>query len=232
MSQDASLMDDIFDVLSTKSQYKQDTYQNIIQHYEVLKGVLRNMQQALSARLKTVAPEVKVVYKEPNEFEAHLQFGGDVLVFTMHSNVFAFAEDHVIYKSPYVIDDPTRAYCGMINIYNFLADSYRYQRYNDVGYLIGRIFINRDHHFFVDGNKRLMFLFSDFGSLVMDEVAMGRIVENAIQFSVDFDLYAPPFDAVREITLVEKLAENAYSGIRTGKRIGFDLSILNEDGSE
>ena len=36
-------------------------------------------------------------------------------------------------------------FCGIINIYNFLSDSFKYNRESDLGYLVGRIFINKTH---------------------------------------------------------------------------------------
>ena len=50
----------------------------------------------------------------------------------------------------------------MINIYNFLADSFKYNRLNDVGYLVGRVFLNKDLHYFVEGKRQLGFLYNDF----------------------------------------------------------------------
>ena len=46
-------------------------------------------------------------------------------------------------NTSYVKEDKNRSYCGVIHLYNFLADSFKYNRLNDVGYLIGRVFIIR-----------------------------------------------------------------------------------------
>ena len=81
-------------------------------------------------------------FHDKSEFEAELRFGGDVLIFFMHTNIFEFSRDHEVMKTSYVREDPDRSYCGTILIFNFLADSFHYNRENDLGYLIGRIFIN------------------------------------------------------------------------------------------
>ena len=46
-----------------------------------------------------------------------------------------------------------RTYCGVINMYNFLSDSFKYNRENDLGYLIGRMFINKENTF-VEGKGK------------------------------------------------------------------------------
>lgn len=219
-------LDAIYEILCTKSQLKQITHKNTVKHFEVLKQILREIATDLSSRLQDTAPDVKVVYEEISPFDVQLMFSGDVLIFSMHTNTFDFANDHVIHKNDYTLGHKERSLCGLIQVYNFLADSFRYARLNDIGYLIGRIFINAENHFFIDGNKQLMFHFSDFSQLIMDEKMMRGIIENAIRFALDFDLYAPPFDTVRELQVASKLMTNDENnfGIATGKRLGFDLA--------
>jgi hypothetical protein len=43
-------------------------------------------------------------------------------------------------------------YFGVVNVYNFLSDSFRYNRERDLGYLVARIFLNKEGHFFVQGS--------------------------------------------------------------------------------
>ena len=66
----------------------------------------------------------------------------------MHTNTFSFDKSHQIWNSSYVKEDEYKAYCGVINVYNFLSDSFKYNRANDLGYMIGRLFINKEKHFF------------------------------------------------------------------------------------
>ena len=92
----------------------------------------------------------------------------------MHSNVFEFDKNHGIWKISYVENNDMNSYCGIINIYNFLSDSFKYDRLDDLGYLIGRIFINKDNHYFVEGKRQLGFLYNDFGNAVIDTKAIKR----------------------------------------------------------
>ncbi len=136
--------------LKEKSIIKYQTYDNTMAVFEMVK---RNIA-TLSTDLRTTLDEdgnhiIPVSFKEKGIFEVEMRVAADLIMFSMHSNVFNMPGSHYTSQLKYVKEDPFRAYCGIINIYNFLADSFKYDRYNDVGYLIGRIFINKDNHFFV-----------------------------------------------------------------------------------
>src|SRR5690606_28562898 len=123
---------------------------------------------------------VEISFSDNGDFEVQLKFSGDVLVMSMHSNVFGFAPEHAVNQLKYVKDDPDRKYCGIIHIHNFLADSLKYNRTEDMGYLIGRIFINKDAHFFVDGQSQLGFLFNSFWKGKINSEQITEIIELAI----------------------------------------------------
>ena len=175
----------------------------------------------MQSDFKNKDPNIEIAYSDGGDFEGHLKFSGDVLVLSMHSNVFSFSPEHAINKLEYVKDDPSRKYCGIIHIHNFLADSLKYNRGSDLGYLIGRIFINKDEHFFVDGQSQLGFLFNSFGRGKIRKDQIRKIIELAIIYCMDFDLLTPPFETVRQITLEEKQYMGSNSGYPTGKRMGY-----------
>jgi len=95
------------------------------------------------------------------------------------------------------------SYCGIIYIYNFLADSFKYNRLDDLGYLIGRIFINRENHYFVEGKRQMGFLYNNFGTAVIDKKALRAIIETAIMYAMEFDLLVPPYDVVKIASVVQ-----------------------------
>jgi hypothetical protein len=211
----------IFDLLQHKSGLKQAIYRNTLDRFHELKSILENIEKDLAPRIAAINQNVEVKYNERSLFEAELKFSGDMLSFNMHTNVFSFDHKHFLHQTPYVQADPNRAFCGKIDIYNFLADSYKYNRLNDIGHLIGRIFINHENHFFVEGKKQLGFLYSDFSSQSLGKEQLYDIVETAMLHALEFDLMVPPFEAVQEISLAQKLFENGNAGITTGKRLGF-----------
>jgi hypothetical protein len=151
-----------------------------------------------------------------------LQFGSDILFFVLHSNVFEFNRDHELMKTPYIRENKDRAYCGIISIYNFLSDSLYYNRYNDLGYLIGRIFINMENHCYTDGKRELAQIYNNFNTVVFDQSLATLILESAIQYTVNFDLLVPPYEMVKEITIQDMHEiNNKHMPIRTAKRLGF-----------
>ena len=139
--------------------------------------------------------------------------------------MFDFDKSHALWKTSYLKDDPTRSYCGIINIYNFLADSLKYNRYDDSGYLIGRVFINKEDHFFVEGKRQLNFIHNDFVNQKMNESDVLHIIEQAIMYSMDFDLFTPPYRHVQEISVGQLLNEASGMRLKTGKRVGFKFSF-------
>ena len=147
--------------------------------------------------------------------------GGDVLVFQMNTNAFEFDRDHEIWKNEYVKENLAKTYCGVINIFNFLHDSFRYNRMNDLGYLIARVFINVEGHYFVEGKRQRGTGINHFGTSVVNDNSLRKIAETAILYSLEFDLLVPPYDEVKIITMEEMAGEIMNSKFKVGKRLGF-----------
>jgi hypothetical protein len=97
--------------------------------------------------------------------------------------------------------EPKNGYCGVINIFNFLTDSFRYQRMNDSGYLIARIFVNRDQHFFVEGEQQLGYLFNDFNKAELWRKELRKVLELTLKYILNFELFTPTFSAFKEVKL-------------------------------
>jgi hypothetical protein len=217
----------LYNLLRTKSAHKQKTYRNTIQVFEMLKEVMIATKSDLASKLQKDDPSVIVDCKDRGAFELEIKFGGDLLILNMHTNVFKFQDSHFIAKHPYVLEDPMRGYFGMINIYNFLADSYKYNRLNDLGFLIGRIFVNSENHFFMDGQDQLGFLYNDIESQVVSEDVLFRVVQTAMIYAVDLDLEVPPIEKVAAITLHQKLSTRGNEELKTGKKVGYGYSNMD-----
>ncbi|PKP47987.1 MAG: hypothetical protein CVT95_04950, partial [Bacteroidetes bacterium HGW-Bacteroidetes-12] len=158
----------ILDTLKEKACLKQDVYKKTVAIFNDFKAEAEKLSLELKEEMSKIDKDVLLEYIDKSDFEFQIKFGGDVLVFFMHTNVFDFDKSHSIWNSSYVQDDPLRSYCGMINVYNFLADSFKYNRVNDVGYLVARFFVNKDLHYFVEGKRQLGFLYNDFIHEVID----------------------------------------------------------------
>lgn len=215
-----SAQDLILKSLKEKSSMKQDVFHNTIETFKLLKTVVKEVSAELKEYNK-IDKRVIVEVKEVGEYQVQIRVAGDTVIFYMHTNIFEFDKSHRIWKTSYVKDDNNRSFCGMIQVFNFLADSFKYNRVNDLGYLIGRIFINKESHYFVEGKRQLGFLYNDFVNTTIDKAALKAIVESAILYCLNFDLFTPPFDSVKEVTVSDIQAVENSMQISTGKRLGF-----------
>lgn len=218
----------ILKTLKEKSSMKQDVYANTLQAFLILKKTCKQLVAELSKEANAIDKRVSIEYKEKGEFEFELRIAGDLLIFAMHTNVFEFDKTHQLWKSSYIKEDHTRTFCGMINIYNFLNDSFKYNRINDLGYVIGRIFINKENHYFVEGKRQLGFLYNDFIHSMIDEAAIKAVLESTILYCLNFDLFTPPFDAIKEISVMDMQSVSESMQIKTGKRLGFRFQADND----
>ena len=218
----------ILELLKSKSSTKQEVFRVTKSVFSELSDILQKKSEVLSEEMKKEDKFVKLDFKSKGDFESHLKFSGDRLIFHMHSNVFDFANSHEIHKTSYVKEDKMRSFCGVIHIYNFLNDSFKYNRINDVGNLLARIFINKDKHFFVEGEKQLGFLFNDFVNQKINIQTMEQIIDASILFSLKFDLITPNFQDINLVDVHQLLDMNNSHKLRTSKSLGFKFSFENK----
>ncbi len=211
----------ILKLLAEKSVMKQDVYSNTITVFNTLKEILKNKSETLSHQISQVDKRVNIFYKDTSLQSMQLKVAGDLLDFQMHSNVFEFDRSHVMFKSPYIKNNNFNSYCGIISVYNFLADSFKYNRYNDVGYLIARLFINREKKFFIETRSQIGNKFTSFSAEPIAEEHLSEIVNELIIYSITFDLTTPPFDNVKQVTVGEMQEKSSSAALRTGKRLGY-----------
>jgi len=221
----------IFELLNEKGLVKYSALQNTRMAFDLIKKITREITEEYKAGLMQ-ARHLEIECKERNDLEFQLQIASDLLIFKMHTNVFYFDVEHKIHENDYIAQDRFRAYCGNIHIYNFLTDSFRYNRLNDLGYLIGRIFINKENHFFIEGKRQLGFLYSDFEGESVSYATIRSIIESAILYTLDFDLLVPPYDKVMKVMVGQMVRKDDKPAIQTGKRVGFKFvkdDIINRN---
>ncbi len=209
----------LVNLLKQKSTLKQDIYRNTQDWFNVFKETIKNCVGEIEKELED--DRIRLRYSEKGDAEVHLYIGSDVLVFSMHTNVFKFSARDFASKTSYVSHHPENAYCGVINIYDFLADSYEFNRPNDLGYLIGRIFINRENHFLMEGKGQLGFLYRDFMHQVISKEIIQQIVHVSAIHALQFDLLNPPYETVNQVSVYELQTLSKSSELKTGKRLGF-----------
>jgi len=213
----------ILNTIRDKATLKQQVYQNTKDIFEDLRKVLEDLVVEYNTELIDANEKVLLEYEDRGEFEFQIKVASDILIFSLHTNVFQFNRDHNVWEKTYVKSNPDNAYSGIINIYNFLADSFKYTRYEDLGYLVARIFINREKHFIVEGKRQMGLLQTDLSSSKANKESLRVIVETAINYSLNFDLLVPPYDNVKIMSVAQIFEKIQNARIPTGKRLGFQF---------
>lgn len=216
----------LVDLLKSKTSLKLDVYKNTLDWFKTFKEELTNCLDILRAEITD--SRIRLRLEERGDTSAELYIGSDVLVFTMHTNIFKLSSTEYATKTSYVINEPKNAFCGIINMYDFLADSYEYNRSHDIGYLIGRIFINQESHFLIEGKDQLGYLYRDFMHQVLSPEIIRDIILRVSIHAINFDLYTPPYRAVQTASVNDLQTLNHSSKLKTGKRLGFKFES-NQD---
>ena len=214
----------IIATLKEKSVLKQKVYDNTLESFCIVKDILKNLAKEVNVNLTGVDTRIRLEYTDRSNFDAQIRVAGDILLFSMHSNIFQFDREHPAWKTSYILKNKYNAYSGIIHIYNFLADSFKYSRQDDLGYLIARIFINHENQYLVEGKRQMGMLFSNYGNEAISRRALQVIIETAIQYSLEFDLLVPPYDTIKIATVGQAEAKIQHSRVITGKRLGFQFN--------
>ena len=216
----------ILETIVRKSTLKQKVFDSTFWAFNQLKETLLEMASEMDDELDgKLDRRVRLEYRDRGKFEAQLQIANDLLIFQMHTDVFEFDDAHPIWKTPYVQADRENSYCGVVNIYNFLSDSFKFNRNADEGYLIGRIFINREKCYFVEGKQQTSMRPMQFGKAEIDSEALVRILESAIYYALHFDLLLPSYDDNKRVTVDQFNTKLDNSKFVTGKRLGYDFDV-------
>ena len=217
----ADRLGQIFDGLKQKSAAKQAIFRNTQAAFDCLRLVSQELVLELTRKLTPLDSSVLIEYRPINEMEFHIRFSGDLLVFVMHSNIVTFPDDYGPMPSKYVEEDFRRRFFGHIMAYNFMADSIKYQRLNDPGYLVGRLLVNIDNHYFLEGVQQLELPDNDMSDNPVTPESMRLFVESAMIAAVNNDLIAPPLPEIQKISVKQKLENQQVS---RGSKVGFSFS--------
>ena len=220
------LREKILATIINKSTLKQHIFDNTFATFNELKDVLFEIASELDDDLDgKLDKRVRIEYRDRGKFEAQLQIASDLLIFRMHTDVFEFDSNHIIWQNEYVQAERDNSYCGVIDIYNFLSDSFKFNRNADEGYLIGRIFINREKCFFVEGKRQTLVRPMAFGKEKITREDLIAIMETAINYAINFDLLVPSYEDNKRVTVDQFNSKMDNSKFITGKRIGYEFNV-------
>lgn len=209
---------------------KQDVFANTKKVFKDFKVVLQEIIERLKNDLCEEDQRIRLKYEDRGSYDARIWVGGDVLIFHMHTNVFMFQPQNTLWQSSYLKNNPENGYCGIINVYNFLADSLSYNRVNDSGYLLSRILVNKEDHFLVQGKKIVGYDFQNFINNKLDKKEIEEVIERIILEALSFEMYIPPYQVVQTVTVNEMRKLSSNLKLKTGKRLGFKFQY--EKGNE
>lgn len=166
-------------------------------------------------------PQVNVSFERRARHVGVFTLDADVLVFVQLTDVFQFDRDHEAMKSEYVSSQPSRSFVGTVHVYNFLADSFKYDREEDGGYLVARVFINAESAFFVEGKRQRNMGVSQYGNQQLSRECWRKIAETAFKYAVEENPLVPPYEMVMQTDLATMKQYIMTSKIKTAKRMGF-----------
>jgi hypothetical protein len=217
----------ILDLLLNKSALKQNIADDCEQVFITIKDTIKKEIDALQKKIKD--QRIRLSYKEKGNYEMHVFVGSDVLVFHLHNNVFRLPDDNALWGTKYLRENDANGYFGVIYIYNFLAESFLQNRLNDSGYLIGRLFINHERHFMMEGKGQLGVMFRDLENTTLSDDLLCLIVQSSFAYALEFDLLVPPYEYVAELSVGEIQLISNNLQLQTGKRLGFKMKSDESD---
>lgn len=215
------IKEQLSDLIFSKGELKQNVFQSTKHSFELFRSTAKGIVEELQEQNRQRGKDLKFQFTDRGDFEFEIRFAGDLLIFMMHTNVFEFSRNHEVMKSQYIRENPERSYCGVIHVYNFLTDSFLYQRDNDLGYLIGRIFVNAEKHYFIEGKRELGMLYNNFNTSLIEDKSVRSIIESAIEYTTNFDLLTPPYDEIKMVSVGEMRNNFDKKSFITAKRLGF-----------
>ena len=224
-----SQKEQILKLLKDKSVMKQDVFKNTVATFDLLKQAISEIAQNLKQETEVIDKRIGVMVSETNNYVTQLKVAGDMLEFFMHTNVFQFDKSHVMFRSGYVKQNEYNSYCGIINVYNFLADSFKYNRSEDLGYLVCRIFINREMRFFIEAKGMMGSKYASFSEAPINKEQLIEVINDLIIYVISFDLFTPPFDTVKQVSVGEIQEKVSSINLRIGKRLGYGASAGTDE---
>jgi len=222
MQESQDPIESIIQDLRSKSVVKQRTYNYLCQAFNEMMTCGKLIVKQIQDRVKDVDEGFTVEFKKISNQEFHIKVAGDLIIFVLHTNIVTYSDEHGVVKSKYVAEDNNRRYFGQIMMYNFMADSVKYNRMEDPGYLLGRVLLNYENHFFIEGEGQLDFLFNQVSTDKINKVDIDVIIKIALTTAAKSDLVTPSYQEIKFITLYDKVESTQSMG--GGRKIGFKMS--------
>ena len=208
-------------LLESKSSAKQTAYKNITNAFSILAAESRSVVDELKRRANPADKDVTVEYNTVNAQEFDVKLAGDMLIFVMGTNIVTLEETHPIMTHDYIRENEVNRYFGQVMIYNFMAESLKYNRTNDPGYLLARLMVNHENRFFIEGDKELE-SYNQISDKTITGEDLKKVVKIVLKMAIENDLVAPAFTEMKSITVNQKRDHSLELG--GAQKIGFRMS--------
>lgn len=208
-------------LLESKSTAKQTAYKYICKAFSILQTEAQGVVEELQRRAQPTDKDVTVEFNVVSDHEFDVKLAGDMLIFVMNTNVVTLEESHHIMKEEYIRENEVNRYFGQIMVYNFMAESLKYHRDNDPGYLLARLMVNHENRFFIEGERELS-AYNNISQAPVSDLDLKKVVKIVLTMAIENDLVAPSFTDVKSITLSQKRDHTLELG--GAQKIGFRMS--------
>ena len=112
----STLREKILEAIVKKSSLKQQIFDNTFSTFNDLKETLFEMASEIDDELDgKLDRRVRIEYRDRGKFEAQLQVASDILLVQMHTDVFEFDSNHIIWQNSYLQQNKENSYVGVIN---------------------------------------------------------------------------------------------------------------------
>jgi len=214
-----NIIENLAEQIRQKSVTQTQAKNNTRQVFNDLKDKAFELVKSMKEKLGDQAKDAKLEFDKVSEYEFHLMFAGELLIFTTHSNILNFAEGHILHKSPYIKQNTERGYFGAIMAYNFLSDSLKFKRMFDQGYLIARLFVNNENHFYVEG-VNMNYEYTDVAKNIVDDSFLEKFLKSTLEAALETDPVMSNFEQEKSISVADKLNRSMLGNV---KKIGFQM---------
>lgn len=212
----------IINTLQEKYLVKKNVFNAYNNSFELLKNAITTLAQELNSELQDESKESLLeIVNGSSHLELH--FSTEIIVFSFQNTIFEIDKNHSIWSHSYIQNNPLNAFVGIIHVYNFLKESYKNNQNEDLGYLIARIFINQENHYFVEGKRQLGFLYNDFSTNIVSADDLKKIIQSAILYCLDFEMLVPPYEDVSIISVEQIKMIINKAKFQSAKRMGFQF---------
>lgn len=212
------LRNTIVNTLMPQAAIRRSVEEAVNEKFETLCSVLENLAAEYHELLD---PNVVVKFERKARHVGVFTLDADVLVFVQLTDVFQFDREHEAMATEYVKQNPARSFVGMVHVYNFLSDSFKYDRDEDSGYLVARIFINGESGFFVEGKRQRNMGVAHYGEQQLTRDCWRKVAETSFKYAVEENPLVPPYEMVMQVDMATLKQYIMTSKIKTAKRMGF-----------